>query len=442
MCVFKHPLRPVVKLQYWHRNGLAPSCTVAMCVRKLALSQQLIDYETPKDDQSVLYVMRNCKKNVNKILMQEIVLKDKSKWPSEAMATGYNFGLEDRIKKLYGEALLIKQKSKSKKFNCPTCMKIYAEEEQLVKHLPIHTKDQPLNNCPVCFYYNDYTDEMNKHKRIHQEQNIIYQCGECQELFDMKLALLYHMQRHSTNADFKCGICDFKCISKNDLLKHYISAHGIYDIIFCAYCSNFATWLKDELTDHIQSRHKNGEVFSYRCKHCHFESIKKCILDRHVQTYHQPKNKEEKKTETKKTPVKTKDKAIKSPKVTETSERKESRSYTKKINSPVKQKRSYVRKTKSPAKQTSSPVKQKRSYVRQVKSPSKSTKSKRINTYLSDSDKEESPQMTEESVHRKSDSDSENENLPNKKKKKYSCILCDYTCIAKATLAIHLEKHC
>ena len=69
-------------------------------------------------------------------------------------------------------SLHINPDSGEKLFQCPICLKDFAESSKLTRHKRIHTGEKPFQ-CIICQKAFTQSTTLNKHKQSHNAQNIV-----------------------------------------------------------------------------------------------------------------------------------------------------------------------------------------------------------------------------------------------------------------------------
>ena len=176
-------------------------------------------------------------------------------------------------------------------FRCPECSKEFQYESSLKCHVVSHYPDQPkLFSCNQCDYKSNYKANLKKHIRhIHEnrgEKNI--KCPECEKMFFTEDNMKRHLKLHSEDRPFKCEFenCDKAFKTANGLKLHKISHKQDRpfpcDIEGCD--KSFKT--KRYLILHMNETHQNAPK-NFKCQeeNCTMAFYKKNHLDRHMDAH-------------------------------------------------------------------------------------------------------------------------------------------------------------
>ena len=173
-------------------------------------------------------------------------------------------------------------------FRCPECSKEFQYESSLKCHVVSHYPDKPkLFGCDQCDYKSNYKANLKKHIRhIHeQKKERDIKCLECDKMFYTDENMRRHLKLHSEDRPFKCEEknCEKAFKTLNGLKFHILSHTG--ESLTCSLCSKeFRT--ERCLLQHNKEVH-DGAPKSFKChfEGCEFAFYKRSGLDRHL-AYH------------------------------------------------------------------------------------------------------------------------------------------------------------
>ena len=174
-------------------------------------------------------------------------------------------------------------------FKCPECDKEFQYESSLKCHVVSHYPDKPkLFSCDQCEYKSNYKANLKKHIRhIHeQKKERDIKCLECDKMFYTEENMRRHLKLHSDEKPFKCEEKDCeKAFKTPNGLKFHMLSHTSEKPFNCTLCSKeFKT--ERCLISHNREVH-DGAAKSHKCYYdgCEFAFYKKSGLDRHL-AYH------------------------------------------------------------------------------------------------------------------------------------------------------------
>lgn len=174
-------------------------------------------------------------------------------------------------------------------FKCPECDKEFQYESSLKCHVVSHYPDKPkLFSCDQCDYKSNYKANLKKHVRhIHeQKKERDIKCLECDKMFYTEENMRRHLKLHSGDRPYKCEEkdCEKAFKTPNGLKFHQVS-HSNEKPLSCTVC------FKEFKTERCFIQHNkevhDGAPKDYKCYHegCGFAFYKKSGLDRHL-AYH------------------------------------------------------------------------------------------------------------------------------------------------------------
>ena len=112
-----------------------------------------------------------------------------------------------------------------------------------------------------------------------------FSCSDCDKTFDRGLELKIHTRKHEK--PYSCGLCHYKCSTKQHLKQHECNKHTDEKPYSCSLCDyKFKT--KGQLQTHRQNRH-TGEKSVFNCSKCNKDftgrNTKACCLKDHKNIY-------------------------------------------------------------------------------------------------------------------------------------------------------------
>jgi hypothetical protein len=184
---------------------------------------------------------------------------------------------------------------------CNECARLFQSKIALNYHKEVtHQHESEVKHlCAVCQKTFKTKHSVNVHTRTVHNRRGFY-CRKCFFNFKLHSHLLRHYKtvhdldlkkyHHHENADtkpifYKCTVCDFKTLYKQNLGLHMESTHSIHKLTFqCDQCGyNFTQ--KRSLTRHNLKVHMQTEEFS--CDYCNFTTKFEYNLRRHKDEQHE-----------------------------------------------------------------------------------------------------------------------------------------------------------
>ena len=104
----------------------------------------------------------------------------------------------------------------SKMFECDICFNVYKCKKYLVSHRRVHANVFPYQ-CDQCRAQFRRSDYLLTHKKKHL---LLHKCSKCDEGFETKLKLKYHMKIHSSRKYYPCDVCSQLFTKKCHMQKH------------------------------------------------------------------------------------------------------------------------------------------------------------------------------------------------------------------------------
>ena len=150
-----------------------------------------------------------------------------------------------------------KKHEKVVRHRCSYCGKGYYEMKGLTTHIKhIHEHGKKVLKCRFCKreFKNPIWHE--NHERIHSGNPRLSWCQICETAWPNPQNLAFHIKGvHEKQKDYKCDLCDFKCVLPRNLQKHKDAKHlGIK--LPCPFCKRTFSFDNNRQT-HIKNVHEN-----------------------------------------------------------------------------------------------------------------------------------------------------------------------------------------
>nr|CAI5852380.1 unnamed protein product [Callosobruchus analis] len=206
------------------------------------------------------------------------------------------------IKHLNGGKCSLPSRSKkiqdATSLSCKKCFKVFKAKRTLDDHVIknhiecIESVSSKIHECTHCDYKTTNKNNANRHMLTHPDfVPKLCQCEHCNESFLNQLLLDNHIvQKHSKfitsikSYIHACTHCSYKSTIKK-YFKQHIWSHSSDKPGACKHCTaTFKT--KRALNEHIVKKHPDFSALTackiYKCSYCHFKTIQKLTLDRHM----------------------------------------------------------------------------------------------------------------------------------------------------------------
>ena len=145
---------------------------------------------------------------------------------------------------------------------CEMCFQNFASEDELNRHLSIHSFKQKIFQCSFCEKVSTTAQQLKNHERTHTKEKP-YECAYCPKSFARICNLKQHELRHVSTESHECNIC-LKTFSIRDYFLRHVKAHAGEKRFKCDYCSkSFVTGQ----TKRIHERLHTGEK-PFSCQSC------------------------------------------------------------------------------------------------------------------------------------------------------------------------------
>lgn len=183
---------------------------------------------------------------------------------------------------------------KTVKCFCKKCLIKFNDSIQLNHHLKKCLTDSDLRHlkCSICDKKSDIWHSSIALKKHGAEQHscFLHVCETCGESFASKNTYDGHRKIHLNmeRVQYKCSVCpgDKSFLSQKALNNHLYNVHGDESCArySCKYC-DFKAVTRKNVLDHENAQHTKSEVF--KCIHCDFTSFRKSNLNTHVKHVHE-----------------------------------------------------------------------------------------------------------------------------------------------------------
>ncbi|VVC37142.1 Hypothetical protein CINCED_3A002479 [Cinara cedri] len=177
--------------------------------------------------------------------------------------------------------------------NCPECNARFDLNEELIKHVSLHssvevkvTGGQIVYNCYQCD--NRYKNAL--HLKAHQAKHKVnelkpFKCTMCTKRFLNSSGLDCHTRIHFEGKIYNCPICRLTFVDLKSMQEH-IHSHAVNDIFYCPLCPmHFTSYYS--IRRHIRGRH-HSDLFE--CEFCQSSFKTQCNLDLHKLKHSDSKN--------------------------------------------------------------------------------------------------------------------------------------------------------
>ncbi|KAG7303636.1 hypothetical protein JYU34_012166 [Plutella xylostella] len=176
---------------------------------------------------------------------------------------------------------------------CDACERLFAEEEELNRHVDdAHSEKAGQYTCDICLYRFPDQTKLEQHMEAHYVNYKCKTCSfECRQLTEMqqhvkdshiivpktvctrckiKFASKAELKRHfKTCATYKCTYCDAKFPVRDTYLRHVQMHKSDPDGIYCEVCDVFCSpsWYRKHLRTTL--KHVSKDSFKHECEMCH-----------------------------------------------------------------------------------------------------------------------------------------------------------------------------
>ncbi|XP_037836291.1 zinc finger protein ZFAT isoform X2 [Kryptolebias marmoratus] len=175
---------------------------------------------------------------------------------------------------------------------CPVCQCSFPEHRLKYHIRSSHPDEVPMpgkklmvqraEKCPYCdSYFLKNSSDFQQHIWAHQGLKP-YVCGVCNYSSRNRSNLKTHMNRHNTESRHLCDLCGKKFKSKLTLKSHRLSHTDEGKKFQCSEC-HFKSVFKPSLLRHMEQHAKFKPV---RCAHCHYSCNVAGVLKRHYKMKH------------------------------------------------------------------------------------------------------------------------------------------------------------
>ncbi|XP_018574205.1 zinc finger protein 585B-like [Anoplophora glabripennis] len=165
---------------------------------------------------------------------------------------------------------------------CSLCGTTFCNKYLLKRHLQnVHATEKKFK-CDMCDRTFASSVYLNAHKRYHAGDRS-HICSFCGKGFITASDLYHHEKIHANKRAYRCEICPKAFNTSSDLHKHKICVHldrSEWKYV-CSYCQRRFP-LKTNLDTHVKTH--TGEK-NYACHLCDRRCINKSVLTRHIETH-------------------------------------------------------------------------------------------------------------------------------------------------------------
>ncbi|KAI8432750.1 hypothetical protein MSG28_013709 [Choristoneura fumiferana] len=153
--------------------------------------------------------------------------------------------------------------SEARAFACSVCGKTFNRKDHLTNHVRVHNPVKKLYTCERPDCRKSYTSLLSyrKHAALHSAEEGNLQCKICDEVFNTRQEIVYHLKVHTgsrtvkneTDKKFTCDYCQRRFFTAKDVRRHLVVHTGRRDFL-CPYCpQKFGR--KDHLVRHVKNAH-------------------------------------------------------------------------------------------------------------------------------------------------------------------------------------------
>ncbi|XP_072024264.1 uncharacterized protein [Amphiura filiformis] len=172
--------------------------------------------------------------------------------------------LQEEIEQIIGRRTHIYRKQGKEWFQCKNCAQKFHKIAELRQHVWIHEGVAPYK-CEICGHGSRNMSNLKSHMMRHSDTKT-HLCDECGKAFKTKNSLKIHNlsqhanigQNDTSKMLLMCNLCDFTCVQKSQLKKHW-DMHGKIRPYRCGICIQYFCNTKSGLRSHYSKQHPEVE---------------------------------------------------------------------------------------------------------------------------------------------------------------------------------------
>ncbi|CAG9792650.1 unnamed protein product [Diatraea saccharalis] len=160
--------------------------------------------------------------------------------------------------------------SEARAFACNVCGKTFNRKDHLTNHVRVHNPVKKFYTCDKPDCRKSYSSLMSyrKHTALHSAEEGNLQCKICDEVFNTRQEIIYHLKVHTgsrtvkneTDKKFTCDYCERRFFTAKDVRRHLVVHTGRRDFL-CPFCpQKFGR--KDHLVRHVKNAHPDKSLRS------------------------------------------------------------------------------------------------------------------------------------------------------------------------------------